>query len=271
MNYDGKDHFYDPGVRFCPFEHLAWQHTRTSGIRQVEGGAVLAETRTEAYKTSQLKRVADLTMDDHGIVTGSILVTYSGIPAMRWRQLSVSSDEAAVRHDLVEQVGSLLPGGMQLTIASISALDDYEKPLIVKFNVNGPIGSPAGKRLLVPGALFESNRRTMFSSEKRQQAVDFDYGLLIQDAVRIKLPKTLAVESLPNEATADFQKLAGFNMTAENTAGAFTMRRNYALGEFFFKPSEYTDLRKFFLTMEAADQQSVVLKQAAPAESKGGQ
>ena len=271
VNYDGKDTYFDPGVRFCPFGHLAWQHARTSGVRQVDGGAVLAETPKEVYKMSQVKRVADLTMDDRGVVSGTILITYAGVPAMRWRQLSVSADESAVRHDLLEQVQSLLPGGMQLTFASMTALDDYEKPLVVKFDVSGPIGSPAGKRLLVPGALFESNRKAMFTSEKREQAVDFDYGLVIQDAVRIKLPQTLTIESLPSEAKAEFQGFAAFNAKPESTPTAFTMRRNYALGEFFFSPSEYSNLRKFFQTMEAADQQSVVLKQVAPAEAKGGQ
>ena len=176
-----------------------------------------------------------------------------------------------MRHDLLEQVQSLLPGGMQLTIASMSPLDDYEKPLVVKFDVSGPIGSPAGKRLLVPGALFESNRKATFASEKREQAVDFDYGLLIQDAVRIKLPKTLAIESAPEEAKAQFQAFAGFNMKSDLAPGSITLRRNYALGEFLYKTTEYADLRKFFQTMEAADQQTLVLKQTVSADAKGGQ
>ena len=42
------------------------------------------------------------------------------------------------------------------------------------------------------------------------------------------------------------------------------MRRNFALGEVLFVPSEYPDLRKFYQTMEANDQQSIVLRQRAP-------
>ena len=271
VNYDGKDHYFDPGARFCAFEHLSWQHMRTDGMRQIDGGAALAQTPSEPYTKSQVKRVADLVMDEHGVVNGTVLLTYSGVPSMYWRQLSVSADEAAVRHDLIEQMQGLLPGGMQVTLASLTPLDDYERPMVAKFTVTGPIGSPVGKRLLVPGALFESNRRTTFSSERREQPVDFDYGLLTQDAVRIKLPKTLTIESAPSAAKTGFEKFAGFGMTCETTPDSVTLRRDYALGEFFYKREEYPDLRKFFQAMEAADQQSLVLKQVGGTEAKGGQ
>ena len=271
VNYDGKDHYFDPGVRFCRFGHLAWQHTRTAGLRQVDGGAALAQTESEGYMASKVTRVADLTMDDHGVVKGTVTLTYVGIPAVHWRQLSLRADDAAVRHDLVEHLESLLPGGMEVTFESTTPLAEYEKPLVVKFNVSGPIGSPAGKRLLVPGAFFEANRRTTFASEKREQAVDFDYALLIQDAVRIKLPKSLEIESIPSTAKAGFQSFAAFNLKGETAPGSFTMRRDYALGEFLYKATEYAELRKFFQSMEAADQQSVVLKQADAPDAKGGQ
>ena len=44
LNIDGKDQFFDPGTRYCPYGHLAWQHTLTGGIRQTEDGSGLFNT-----------------------------------------------------------------------------------------------------------------------------------------------------------------------------------------------------------------------------------
>ncbi len=39
VNIDGKEQYFDPGSRYCPYEHLAWKHTSVEGIRQTEGGS----------------------------------------------------------------------------------------------------------------------------------------------------------------------------------------------------------------------------------------
>ena len=31
---DGKEQFFDPGTRYCPYGHLAWRHTFAEGIRR---------------------------------------------------------------------------------------------------------------------------------------------------------------------------------------------------------------------------------------------
>ena len=272
VNYDGKDHFFDPGTQFCAFGHLAWQHARTSGVRQVDGGSVIAQTPSESYTAASVQRIADLTMDEHGLVKGTVALTFTGTPGIRWRQLSVTADEAAVRHDLTEHAQSLLPGGLQLKLTSLTPLDDYEHPLVAKFEASGSIGSGAGKRLLVPGVLFETNGKAVFANPKRELAIDFDYGTQVQDAVRIKFPSNLAVESLPTPAKNTFQGFVGFNLSVTPGKDSVTLRRDYALSEFLYKATEYNDLRAFFQTLEAADQQSIVLKQnpAATEKSAGG-
>ena len=269
VNYDGKDHFFDPGTEFCSFGHLAWQHTRTGGVRQVDGGSALAEAPGEPYTASSVQRIADLTMDEHGSVKGIVALTFSGTPSLHWRQLSVSSDETAVRHDLTEHAQSLLPGGMQIKLTSLTPLDDYEHPLVAKFEVSGPIGSAAGKRLLIPGSLFETNERAVFTEPKRELAVDFDYGRQVQDAVRIKFPDNLTIESLPTPSKNSFASFAAFKSTITTNGNTVTLRRDYALGEFLYKPAEYGDLRSFFQALNTNDQQPIVLKNEPATPQKG--
>lgn len=62
--------------------------------------------------------------------------------------------------------------------------------------------------------------------------MDLDYGLLIQDAVRTKLPKMPEVDAMPSAAKANFQSYAGFLIKSEGGLASVTIRRNYAMGEF---------------------------------------
>ena len=39
VNVDGKDQFFDPGARYCPYGHLAWKHSSLTGIRQKDSGS----------------------------------------------------------------------------------------------------------------------------------------------------------------------------------------------------------------------------------------
>ncbi len=81
VNLDGKEQFFDPGSRFCPYQHLEWKHTWTGGIRQSDSGGEIFQTPGEPYTFSRTSRVADLTMDEKGAVTGTIKMTYTGAPA----------------------------------------------------------------------------------------------------------------------------------------------------------------------------------------------
>jgi len=268
VNVDGKERFFDPGAKFCPFDHLTWKHTMSSGIRQVDGGTVIDQTPRESYGNSRTQRVANLTMRPDGTVSGTVKMTYTGAPALHWRQASLQSDDDSLRRDLRTSLEEMLPHGMEIEVASVSKLDDFEQPLDVSFNVNGNLGSATGKRLILPGDLFESNSKSTFPHEKREVGICFQYGSLVQDAIRVNFPRDFAIESLPTGAKLQFEKFAVYNLSSEAAPTSFTIRRNYALGEIVYFTKDYPNLRTFFAGMEAKDQQSVVLKVHPPAEEK---
>ncbi len=266
VNVDGKEQLFDPGSRYCSYGHLDWKHTFAGGIRQMEGGTSLSQTTGEPYTASRIQRVANLTMDEHGEVTGTVKMTYMGSPALTWRHRSLSGDEASLNRELRTSVERLLPGGMEVKVASIDKLINYEEPLVVTFNVKGPIGAPTGKRLIVTGDLFVSNEKPAFPHEKREIPVYFDYNHMVQDAVRINLPASIKVESIPMTDKQQFQQFALYNLTTESAPNFVTVRRNFVLGEFLFSQKEYPELRAFYNKMETKDQESVVLT-ASPVAS----
>jgi hypothetical protein len=268
VNVDGKERFFDPGSRYCTYGHLAWKHTGVGGVRQIDGASAIAETSMPSYTNSRTQRIADLAIDEHGAVTGTIKLTYTGDPALNWRQQSLTGDATSLEHELRLSLEHILPQGMEVTVTSIEKLEDYEQPLVISFAAKGTLGSFTGKRIFLPGDVFEANSRASFPHEKRDIPVYFSYPFAMQDAVRVKFPPSLNIESLPAAEKIPFQDLALYNMTTSSTPISVTVQRNYTLGETVYLPKEYPELRSFYSKMESKDQESVVLTTTPIAASK---
>ncbi|WP_188552282.1 DUF3857 domain-containing protein [Edaphobacter dinghuensis] len=259
VNVDGKEQYFDPGSRFCPYGSLAWKHSFAEGLRQTDDGTTVAKVPGQPYTASRIQRVGDLNMDVHGVATGQITMVYIGAPALYWRQRSLKGDATSLEHDLRTSVEDLLPAGMDVKVVSIDKLADYEQPLRVSFMVHGEIGSSTGKRLIVPADIFEVNAKPSFPHEKREIPVYFDYAFVDQDAVRVSFPASLKVESMPTKDQLQFQNLAAYDISTASTPTSVTFRRNYSLGTIIFLPNEYTGLRSFYSKMETDNQGSIVL------------
>ena len=267
---NGKDVFFDPGERFCTFEHLAWQHTLTGGLRQTDTGAAVASTPAEPFSASSTKRVGDLTLDDHGLATGTITLTYTGQPALRWRQRALRGDDTSLNGELRRHLEDELPGGMEVRVTDVANLADPDKPLVVKYDVKGGVGTATGKRLLIPASLFEANAHAHFTQPKRELAVDMHFPESVQDAVRFKYPPSMAVESAPAADAAKMANVAAYSFSTKPAGNAITLFRNVTVGKTYFGPDEYTDLRAFYGKLDAKQGEALVLTRADAAAPKTG-
>jgi hypothetical protein len=265
VNVDGKDQYFDPGERYCPYGHLAWQHGFVTGLRQKGNETVFEEVQGDGYKDNVVMRIANLKMDPTGLVTGRIDMTYMGVPALRWRHTALRGDDESLKHSLRTSLEDIIPHTLEVKDVTVNGVADYENPLKVTFTVEGTVGSWTGKRLVVPADLFLVNHKATFPHEKRDIAVDFNYPSQTRDALRINFPPNFSVEAAPPNVKYDFKSYAGYGMTIESTATNFTTRRDYAFGEVYILPAEYTQLRTFYSQFETNDQQSIVLKSTAPA------
>jgi Domain of Unknown Function with PDB structure (DUF3857)/Transglutaminase-like superfamily len=267
VNIDGKDEYFDPGSRYCPYQHLVWKHTMADGIRQTDGGVDFFHAPNEPYTFSRTQRVANLAIDQQGAVTGTITMTYMGDIGIRWRQRLLEGDAASLENEIRASVERLMPPGLEIKVTGIDRTLDYEQPLVANFEVKGTLGSSTGKRVLLPGDIFVANAKPSFPHEKRDIPVYFEFPRMTQDAVRIKFPETLKVESLPVTDKSSFEKSAAYALTTESTPTSFTIRRNYILGEIVYTPDQYASLRAFYAKMENKDQETVVLTTAPAAKA----
>jgi hypothetical protein len=272
VNVDGKEQYFDPGSRYCPYGHLAWQHTFVGGLRQTAGGTDFGQTLGDGYGTNRQTRVANLKMDEHGQITGKIDREFSGAAALDWRHKALKGDEESLRHALEADLQDKLPKSLEVKVTEIKNVDDYEKPLTVSYDVAGTMGTPTGKRLVMPVDLFTAGDTATFPQEKRDTAVYFHYPESVQDALRVNFQTGFDVEATPAEGKFAIPKRAMYDMTTTSGPTNFTTRRLYVMGDFLFLPSDYATLRDFYSQLEAKDQESVVLKMApvAGAAAPGG-
>ncbi|HEX3680544.1 MAG TPA: transglutaminase-like domain-containing protein, partial [Galbitalea sp.] len=260
VSADGKDVYLDPGERYCPYGHLAWQHEFLTGLRQKGNETAFADVPGEGYKSNTVSRVANLKMDATGLITGQIDMTYAGPAALRWRHTALRGDDESLKHELRSSLEAIIPHTLEIKNVTVANITDYENPLKVTYTVEGTVGSWTGKRLVVPADLFLVNHKATFPHEKREIAVDFSYPEWTRDALRINFPSTFTIEAAPPTAKYGFQKLAAYGMTVESAPTSFTTRRDYAFGDVIVLPNEYPQLRTFYSQLETNDQQSIILK-----------
>lgn len=263
VSVDGKEKFFDPGARYCPYGHLTWRHTITSGLRQVDGGSSIAQTEAEMYTFSSLARIADLKLVQRNSFTGFVTETFDGDEALNWRHTALRGDETSLNEDLKKHMEENLPAGVDVSVKSVDNLTAYEKPLKVTYNVTGTAGNRTSTRLLLPADIFLVNDKPTFTQEKRELAVYFPQAHSMRDAVRWTFPSTYTLETAPAKSSVAFQKRAVHSMDNKTVGNSITTFRNLSMADFYFAPKEYPELRTFSSKFESADHESVVLKAVA--------
>ncbi len=256
----GKDVFLDPGQKECPFGLLHWKHAYTAGLRMSDKGVAPASTPANTYKQATLSRIADLTLDDTGNVTGSIRFVLSGGEALHWRQLALENDTDEVKKQFNESIRDSIPDGILGDFDHFLALDDYNANLIAVVKVSGNMGSATGKRFFMPGLFFESRAKHPFvAEEKRQIPVDLRYPKLEEDQVTYYLPSGVQAESLPQATSLTWPDHTVMQIKAILKGNSVVVGRALIYNYTVLSPTDYSSLHDFYQKVATADQQQIVL------------
>lgn len=266
VDVDGKEQFFDPGQRYCPYGLLVWKHTGVGGLREVEKGTALAQTPMPPYMQTQTQRIGDLVVDANGDAQGILIVKWMGEAAIPWRQMMATHDEDEVHRALADWVKERIPAGMHVEVSDVKGLPDYEEPLEADLKVAGPLASVTDKRLMLPGAFFEAGSKALFPEPSRTVPIQFDYAGRVMDAVRIRFPQEMKLESVPQQDNLPLLKLGMYRIFSETQGNTITLRRLFDLGTPFLNASEYGDVHSFFAKMSLDDQQPLVLLKADVAQ-----
>jgi hypothetical protein len=260
VQLDGKDVFLDPGTKFCPYGIIDWRYTAVTGLRQNGKGADIAQTPGPAYNQAITTRVANVSLDDHGLLTGMVGLTFKGILAMSRRQEAGKTDAEGRKKMLEDQLREILPGDSEISLVNSPDWDGIETPLFAQFHVSCPFAVPAGKRLMLAQHLFQVSEKPRFSAAQRNNAVYFHFPWQEVDEVHIKIPPGMEIESLaPNDSVKLEYALYQAQQKQEAPDKIFS-RRDFIMGAGVFTPEKYKELKGFFDKVKADDDQPALAR-----------
>jgi hypothetical protein len=260
LSTGGKEIYLDPGEKMCPFQTLNWRHSGASGIREAANMRAGGTSPLQPYVENKTLRLADLTIDGHGAVTGSFRFVMSGQEALRWRQFALRNDEDEVKKSFDRGLESIVPQGIEARIDHFLSLSDPDVNLIAVIKAQGTLGTATSKRLLLPGFFFETrNAHPFVAQDKRLEPVDMHYGDLVVDQVTYHLPAGFSVEGAPQDAKITWPEHAILATKTAPSPGQLVIARSLARAFTLAKPEEYKDLRGFYQKVADSDQQQLVL------------
>jgi hypothetical protein len=265
VNINGKDVYLDPGERYATFGDLHWKHNASGGLRFSDNskGVAIAATPANLYSSANTQRIAEITLDDKGAITGYARFIITGPEALHWRQLTLTNDTDEIKKQFNEQLIGILPDGVHADFDHFLALDDYNAKLIAIINLSGNLGTATGKRYFLPGLFFESQAKHPFVAQATRFApVDVHYSKVVQDTVSYHLPAGYSVESAPLTADTGWPQHALLRIKSDIDGTNVTISRAFLYNYTLLSSKDYTDLHDYYLKVAAADQQQLVLTHA---------
>jgi hypothetical protein len=265
VQVNGKDQFFDPGSKFCPYGLLDWRYSGAKGLRESAGkGTEIGEVPMPSYNQAMIKRVAKLKLAEDGTVDGALGVGFFGLEGMIRRQAGGKTDAEGRKKALEDEVKGWLPGDSEVTLTSPPAWDDAEAPMVAQFKIKAPVAVTAGKHWLFAPHLFQSNEKPMFAAAERINPIYLYYPWREIDDIRIALPASVEVDSLPPKRSVetDFAIYHASDKLEKDTA---ISSRDLANGAIAFAAKEYKEVKGFYDKVKAGDDAQVILKGASRA------
>jgi hypothetical protein len=267
LSVGGKEMLLDPGEKMCAFGMVSWKHSEARGVRESAQGLSIWLAPPQQYTDNTISRSAEIVVDEHGGISGTCSIVMTGQEALRWRQAAVENDMDEVKKQFDHELEGLVPDGVEAHIDHFLAIDQPDVNLIAMVKLEGTLGTPMAKRLLLPGFFFETRGHVPFLKEdKRQEAVDMRYGERVIDVVDYTLPAGMSVEGAPADNRISWTGHALYVVKSQSGAGKLSVAHSVLRGFALAKPEEYGDLRGFYQKMAAADQEQLVLSETTAAK-----
>lgn len=269
LNTGGKDMILDPGEKMCPFGHLAWKHAGAEGVREAANNLNVAETPLETYVENVDTRLADLTLGDHGQVSGNLRYVMTGQDALYWRQQALLKDEDEVKKEFDRMLAREVPDGVEAHIDHFLELNRPDANLMAIVQVKGVLGVSTSKRMMLPGFFFEAREHEPFVEQaERTEPVDMHYAERVIDQVVYRLPEGVTVEGAPKDDKVVWPSQAVLQTQTLVKPSTVTIVRSLARGFTFLGANQYQDLRGFYQKVAEHDQEQLVLTQATQAKGQ---
>ncbi len=168
-----------------------------------------------------------------------------------------------------DEAKAWLPSGAIATLDSVEGWEGSETPLHVRYKIDIPaFATVAGKRLLIPAALFKTTRQKQaFQPAERKYAVYFTYAYEEIDNLNFQMPEGYTAESVPSPQDVKLE-YTHFATARRITNNQFVSQRVLIINGVLFPVAQYAELKGFFEKLQAADEEQLVLQSSAATASQ---
>ncbi len=263
VKLNGKDLYFDPGAAFTPFGMLTWPETGTPGLCLNKDGGTWVQTTLPESSESRIQLVSKLRLTDSGNLEGKLQVTYTGLEAM-YHRLDVRNADAVARKKFLEdRVKNQIPVTAEVELTNTPDWSNAETPLVAEFDLSVPgWASSAGKRTLIPAALFTAVEKHTFEHSNRVHPIYVDYPYEKSEDETIELPQGWQVSSVP-PPEANNGHVVSYALRVDKDGTTLHITRKVAWDFLLLEPKYYPALRGFFQSVRTGDDQQIVLQAAA--------
>jgi hypothetical protein len=260
VKVNGQDTYFDPGAAFTPFGMLTWEETSVQGLRLDKDGGSWITTTLPSPSQSRIESVGKLKLSDTGDLEGTLTITLTGLEGMYNRIEERNADEVSRKKFLEELATSQIAVAADAELTNKPDWTSSETPLVAEFNLKIPGWvSDAGKRALIPAAIFTAGEKGVFEHNIRVHPIYFSYPYEKADDVTIELPSGWQVSSLPKGQELDGHLIL-YSLKVENTPTGLRQTRKLSVDILLLEQKYYGALRNFFQVVRTGDAEQVVLQ-----------
>jgi hypothetical protein len=224
-----------------------------------DGGSWIRTTLPEASE-SRIERTGKLKLSDTGDLEGKITVTYTGLVAMQHRVEERHADEVARKKFLEQRLTSQIAVPAEAELTNKPDWTSSETPLVAEFNLKIPgWASSAGRRVVIPAAIFTAGEKALFEHANRVYPVYFEYPHEKADDVTIELPPGWQVSGVPPPQDLN-AKVVVYSLKVEQSPGTLRLTRKLTIDILLLEQQYYASLRNFFQTVRTCDGVQIVMQ-----------
>ena len=260
VKLNGKDVYLDPGGPFTPFGLLEWGETGVQGLKLDRDGGSWITTTLPQPSESRIEKVGKLTLSDTGDLEGQLTITYTGLEAMSRRLQERHSDDVARKKYLEDHAVSEISASAQAELTNQPDWSSSETPLVAEFKLKIPgWASNAGRRAMIPAAIFTAGEKTTFEHTNRVHPIYFRFPHEKVDDITIALPLGWQVASVPKAQDTDAH-VVHYQMKVDSNPSSLHLTRKITVDLMLLDVKYYPALRGFFEVVRTGDGAQIVLQ-----------
>jgi hypothetical protein len=268
VKLDGKDLFFEPGAAFTPFGLLPWAETSVAGMKLDKEGGKWITTNMPDSDASRTERMGDLKLLEDGSLEGKLTEMWTGLEGMWRRQEQRNQDEASRKKFLEDEVKNSIGMGSEVELTNQPDWKSSDTALTAEFTLKVPgYASSAGRKVLLPAALFSASEKHLFEHSDRVYAICFQFPFKKIDDITIDLPLGWRASALPKPVDED-AKAAEYKLTVEDRKGALHIRREIRSDVLMVTKDYYPALRNFYQVVRADDEHQILLQPGGTSASQ---